>query len=127
MPVHYRYDAESRRLLTRCDGEVRLEDVVGHFHELTTISRLQPASDVLLDLTFQTNLPSTEKIGKAAAALEDLKELLQLRRCAMVAPEGVPNEIARRFQAVSWPLFSGIRIFSTNGDAAEWLDAGGDA
>jgi len=125
MPVHYRYDAASRRLVTRCDGEVRLGDVVSHFRELTTISRLHPNSDVLLDLTFQTNLPPAEKIDSAAGALEEVCALLQLGRCAMVAPDGVPSAIARRFQAVGWPLFSGMRIFETNGDATEWLDRRG--
>jgi hypothetical protein len=122
MPVHYRYDEFNRRLLTRCEGAVRLKDVVSHFRELTTIARLQPGSDVLLDLTFQTNVPSPEKIDSAAAILEEVTELLPLGRCAVIAPHGVPNDIGRRFQAVTWPLFSGMRLFASSGDAIEWLE-----
>jgi len=124
MPVHYRYDESSHRLLTRCEGDVRLKDVVGHFRELTTLSRLQPGSDVLLDLTFQTSLPSTEKIDSAAAVLEEVTDLIRFGRCAVVAPPGVPSEIGRRFQAVSWPLFTGMRVFGSSGDAIDWLERG---
>ena len=122
MPVHYRYDEAKRRLLTRCEGQVRLNDVVGHLRELTTISRLQPGSDVLLDFTFQTNLPPPDKIDNAAALLEEVNDLLQFGRCAVIAPDGIPNDIGRRFQAVSWPLFSGMRLFATSGDALDWLN-----
>jgi hypothetical protein len=122
MPVYYRYDESKHRLLTRCEGDVRLQDVVGHFRELTTISRLQPGSDVLLDLTFQTNVPTTEKIDIAAAILEEVTELVQFGRCAVIAPHGTPTEIGRRFQAVSWPLFAGMRLFASSGDAIDWLE-----
>jgi hypothetical protein len=126
MPVHYRYDEAKRRLLTRCEGRVRLNDVVGHLRELTTISRLQPGSDVLLDFTFQTNLPPPDKIDNAAALLEEVNDLLQFGRCAVIAPAGIPNDIGKRFQAVSWPLFSGMRLFASSGDALDWLESDRD-
>jgi hypothetical protein len=122
MPVHYRYDETVRRLFTRCHGVVRLDDVIAHFHELTTLTKLQPNSDVLLDLTFQTDLPPPEHIDDAASVLEEVSEFLQFGRCAVIAPAGVPSAIAERFQWVSWPLFRGMRIFATNGDATNWLD-----
>src|SRR5262245_48977314 len=122
MPMHYRYDESMRRLFTRCYGTLCLEDVIAHFRELTTLSRLQPKSDVLLDLMFLTGMPPTASIDQAARVLEELSDFLQFGRCAVVAPDGVPREVANRFQAVSWPLFGGIRIFATSGDAAKWLD-----
>ena len=123
MPVHYRYDEASRRLVTRCYGTVTLADVAGHFHELTSLSRLQPNSDVLLDMTFlQIELPEMERIEAATRVLEELSDFLQFGRCAVVAADGIPAEIARRFQAVGWPLFRGMRIFSAVGDAAAWLE-----
>jgi hypothetical protein len=122
MPVHYRHDEGSRRLYTQCHGRVTLEEVIAHFRELITLSRLKPGSDVLLDFTFLAELPPVQKIDGAAKALEEVSEFLRFRRCAIVAPEGVPNETARRFQSVSWPLFGGMRIFPTNVEALAWLD-----
>jgi hypothetical protein len=122
MPVQYRYDETVRRLCTRCHGKVRLAEVIAHFRELTTLTKLQPNSDVLLDLTFQTDLPPTEHIDDAARVLEEVSEFLQFGRCAVIAPAGVPIAIAERFQWVSWPLFRGMRIFATNDDATRWLD-----
>ncbi len=122
MPIHFRYDEPERRLYTRCEGEVKLTEVVGHFRELTGITRLHPASDVLLDLTFQTNLPRPESIDTAANALEEIRELVQLGRCAVVAPTALATEIGRRYQAVAWPLYSGLKLFSNSADATTWLD-----
>jgi hypothetical protein len=126
MPVHFRHDETNRRLLTRGEGEVRLKDVVGHLRELTTISRLKPGSDVLLDFTFQTNLPPPDKIDNAAAMLEEVNDLLRFGRCAVIAPAGIPKDIGQRLQAVSWPLFSGMRLFASSGDALDWLESDRD-
>lgn len=123
MPIHYRYDDAARRLLTRCEGQLTLPEVIAHFRELSGSTRLHPGSDVLLDLTFQTNVPPPEPLASAASVLEEVSELIPLGRCAIVAPNDVANEIGRRFQAVTWPLFTGIRLFRTNADAIAWLDA----
>jgi hypothetical protein len=123
LPVHYRYDEAERRLYTRCEGEVTLTEVIGHFRELTGITRLHPDSDVLLDLTFQTNLPRHQNIDAAANALEEIHYLVQLGRCAVVAPTPLATEIGRRFQAVTWPLYSGLRLFGSSADATAWLNS----
>jgi hypothetical protein len=122
MPVHYRYDETSRRLFTQCHGMVTLEEVIAHFRELITLTRLKPGSDVLLDFTFMAELPPTQKIDSAARALEEVSEFLRFGRCALVAPEGIAKEAGRRFQSVSWPLFGGMRIFAASAEAAAWLD-----
>jgi hypothetical protein len=123
MPIHYRYDDAARRLLTRCEGQLTLQEVIDHFRELSGSTRLHPGSDVLLDLTFQANVPPPENLADAASVLEEVSELIPLGRCAIVAPNDVANEIGRRFQAVTWPLFTGARLFQTNADAIAWLDS----
>jgi len=122
MPVHYRYDEERRRLFTQCHGVVMLEEVIAHFRELITLTRLKPGSDVLLDVTFMSEIPPMQKIDSAARALEEVSEFLRFGRCALVAPEGIAKEAGRRFQSVSWPLFGGMRIFPTSAEATAWLD-----
>jgi hypothetical protein len=123
MPVHYRYDDAARRLLTRCEGEVTIVEVIAHFRELTGVARFHPGSDVVIDLMFQSNLPPLELIDSAATVLEDVVELIPFGRCAIVAPNDLANEIGRRFQAVAWPIFSGMRLFPNAADAHAWLDA----
>ena len=122
MPVHYRYDEPAHRLLTRCEGQVTVTEVIAHFRELTGSTRLHPGSDVVLDLTFQSNLPAPEALSSAAAVLEEIQELIDLGRCAVVAPNEVAAEIGRRFQSLTWPLFTGIRLFPTGVTANAWLD-----
>jgi hypothetical protein len=122
MPIHYRYDDTAHRVLTRCEGQLTLQEVISHFRELSRSTRLHPGSDVLVDVTFQTNVPQPENLASAASVLEEVTELIPFGRCAIVAPNDIANEIGRRFQAVTWPLFTGIRLFATNADAIAWLD-----
>jgi len=123
MPIHYRYDDTAHRVLTRTEGQITLQEVISHFRELSRSARLHPGSDVVVDVTFQTNVPVPEHLASAASVLEEVTELIPFGRCAIVAPNDVSNEIGRRFQAVTWPLFTGIRLFPTNADAIAWLDA----
>ena len=123
MPIHYRYDDAARRVLTRCEGQLTLPEVISHFRELSRSTRLHPGSDVLVDVTFQTNIPQPENLASAASVLEEVTELIPFGRCAIVAPNDIAHEIGRRFQAVTWPLFTGVRLFSTNADAIAWLDS----
>src|SRR5262245_35679533 len=69
MPIHYRYDDAARRLLTRCEGQLTLQEVISHFRELSRSTRLHPGSDVVVDVTFQTNVPGPENLASAASVL----------------------------------------------------------
>jgi hypothetical protein len=122
MPIPYRYDEFANRLLTRCEGVVTQAEVLGHFRQLTRDARLRPRCDVLLDLSFMASMPSTEQVSEAAMALEEMRELVSLGRCAIVAPEDLTYGLGRMFQGFSWPVFTGMRVFRTHADAINWLN-----
>ena len=119
MPVDYRYDEFANRVMTRCEGAVNLAEVTEHFRRLGRDARLKPHCDVLLDLAFLTRLPSPEQVDDIATMIEDMIELVPFGRCAVIAGE----DIGRMFQAFTWPLFTGIRLFHLNAEAIGWLDA----
>jgi hypothetical protein len=122
MPIAYRYDTFANRLLTRCEGVVTPTDVMEHFRQLMRDVRLRPNCDVLLDLSFMANMPSTKQVSEGAMALEEMRELVSLGRCAVVASEDPTYGLGRTFQGFSWPVFTGMRVFRTNADAIGWLD-----
>jgi hypothetical protein len=125
MPITYWYDDSSHRLVTRCEGNVRFADVVEHFRQLGQDARITPRSDVVLDLSFQTALPTPEQLDDVATIIEDAVEMTPLGRCAVIALEDSAYDLGQMFQGITWPRFSGIRLFRSNTDAIAWLD--GDA
>ncbi len=124
MPVTYRYDEFTNRLMTRCEGAVTKTEVIEHFRQLGRDSRLRPNCDVLLDLTFQMGLPTAEQMNEIAAYLEDMQYLVRFGRCALIAPEDLSYGLGRMFQGFAWPMFTGIQIFRNTVDAIGWLDRG---
>ena len=123
MPITYRYDDVTNRLVTRCEGAVLFADVVAHFRNLGRDARIKPRCDVALDLSFQTRLPSVDQLDDISAIIEDTSEIIPFGRCAVVAPEDLVYGLGRMFQGFTWPLFTGIKVFRNNADAIAWLDA----
>jgi hypothetical protein len=124
MPITYRHDDLANRLVTRCEGSVRFPEVVEHFRQLGRDPRIKPGCDVILDLSFQTAMPTPEQLDDIAAIIEDVVEMVPFGRCAVIAPEDVVYGLGRMFQGFTWPLFSGIKVLRTNAEAIAWLDEG---
>jgi hypothetical protein len=122
VPVTYRYDEFTNRLMTRCEGAVTKDEVMEHFRQLGRDARLRPLCDVLLDVSFQTRLPTADQLNEIAAVMEDMHELTPFGRCAVVASEDLTYGLGRMFQGFAWPMFTGMRIFRNNVDARAWLD-----
>ncbi|HTK96456.1 MAG TPA: STAS/SEC14 domain-containing protein [Pseudomonadales bacterium] len=122
MPVTYRYDAVTNRLTTRCEGAVTQSEVIEHFRQLGRDSRLRPNCCVLLDVSFQTRLPTADQLNEIAAFMEDMQDLVPFGRCAVVAIEDLSYGVGRMFQGFAWPMFTGMRIFRSNAEALAWLD-----
>jgi hypothetical protein len=126
MSVTYRYDEFANRLQTRCEGSVTYADVMEHFRQLTRDARLKPNCDVLLDFSFMLGSPTGEQMSDVTAKLEEMRELVQFGRCAVVAPEDVSYGLGRMFQGHAWPLFTGVRVFRTLTDGTAWLNEEAD-
>ena len=126
MPVDYRYDELVNRVMTRCEGDVNLAEVVEHFRRLGRDARLRPHCDIVLDLAFMTRLPTAAQVDHIAALIEDMIELVPLGRCAVIAGEDTGYQLGRMFQRFTWPLFTGIRVFRGHAEAITWVDAARD-
>lgn len=122
MPVTYRYDEFTNRLMTRCEGAVTQQEVIEHFRQLGRDARVRPHCDVLLDVSFQTRLPTADQMNEIAAVMEDMQELVPFGRCAVVGSEDLTYGLGRMFQGFAWPMFTGMRIFRNNADAVAWLN-----
>ncbi len=122
MPITYRYDPSANRLCTRCEGMVVLSDVLDHFDRLRCDSRVKPRCDVMLDLSFQTRVPNLDQIDRVATCIESSSDLVSFGRCAVVAAEDVAYDLARTFQALAWPSFTGMRVFRSEAEAIGWLN-----
>jgi hypothetical protein len=122
MPITYRYDDLANRLVTRCEGGVRFPEVVDHFRQLGRDSRIKPGCDVILDLSFQTAMPTSEQLDDIAAIIEDVVEIIPFGRCAVIAPQDLVYGLGRMFQGFTWPLFTGTKVLRNNAEAIAWLD-----
>jgi hypothetical protein len=122
MPITYRYDDLANRLVTRCEGGVRFQEVVEHFRRLGRDRRIKPGCDVILDLSFQTAMPTSEQLDDIAAIIEDVVEIIPFGRCAVIAPQDLVYGLGRMFQGFTWPLFTGTKVLRNNAEAIAWLD-----
>lgn len=122
MPITYRYDDLANRLVTRCEGGVRFPEVVDHFRQLGRDRRIKPGCDVILDLSFQTAMPTSEQLDDIAAIIEDVVEIIPFGRCAVIAPQDLVYGLGRMFQGFTWPLFTGMKVLRNNAEATAWLD-----
>ncbi|MCX7063819.1 MAG: hypothetical protein NT024_04470, partial [Proteobacteria bacterium] len=84
-------------------------------------AQLKPNCDVVLDLAFQTHLPTARQVDDIATMIEEMIELVPLGRCAVIANEDLGYGLGRMFQGFTWPLFTGIRVFRNHTDALGWL------
>ena len=73
MPVTYELDQESSFIHTRCTGDVTLEEVLGHFHELDTIELPPARLNVLLDLSEMQSLPGSDQLKSVASEINRLQ------------------------------------------------------
>ena len=70
-------------LMTRCEGAVtQLGGDWSTFASSDATRGCGRIRDVLLDLTFQTRLPTADQMNDIAAVMEDLHELMPFGRCA---------------------------------------------
>jgi hypothetical protein len=122
MPVTYRIDPERRRILTRCEGNATLSEVLAHFDELELDANCPPGADVLLDLTGMTNLPNVGQIRTAADRAGDAAQHVRFGAVAIVVGSDALFGMARVFETFTERYFGRTAVFR-NWEAAEaWLN-----
>ena len=121
MPVTYRIDAVEKMIATTCSGEVRLDDVLTHFHELEQDPACTGQLDVVLNVSDAKVIPQTPQLSAVSGALSMIREKVQFRFCAIVASGDVMFGMMRIFEVFAAKYFRAIRVFRRTADAEGWL------
>jgi hypothetical protein len=121
MPVTYEIDAANGIIRTRCVGDVTLEEVLGHFRDLTQDANRPRRLDVLLDLSEETSLPESEEIKIVAYEISRLRDCVEFGTIAVVACSDALYGMLRMFQVYTEELFGEAWIFRTLPEAETWL------
>jgi hypothetical protein len=123
VPVTYRIDPTRRRIVTRCDGDTTLVEVLAHFDELERDPRCPAGADVLLDLSRMTSEPNVGQIRSAAERAGVAAQMVRFGAIAIVVDRGDTFGMARAFGTFAESHFTRSGIFPTRAAAEAWLDA----
>lgn len=74
MPVTYVIDSEERLIRTRCIGDVKINEVIGHFRTLKHDPNCPNRLEVFLDVSETTSLPFTREITFVAQEINRLRK-----------------------------------------------------
>lgn len=122
MSVTYTYQETRNRLNTACAGDVRLVDVVNHFHFLSLDPGIRAGVDVLLDLTELTSSPDPEHYDTLLETMRRVTARRPFGRCAVVATRDSTDAVARGFVDAAGQHFSQTHVFRDRSAATAWLD-----
>jgi len=122
MPVRYRIDPERKRILTRCEGNATLAEVLAHFDELEVDANCPPGADVLLDLRPMTNLPNVGQIRTAADRAGDAAKRVRFGAVAIIVSSEALFGMARVFETFTERHFARTGVFRSREAAEEWLN-----
>jgi hypothetical protein len=123
MPVHHHFDRELCLVRTRCEGDVRFEEVMRHFRDLEGDASLPARLDVLLDLTGMRSLPETGQLRSVAGEIDRLQGRVAWGACAIVAADDAPFGMSRMFHVFAEAHFARSSVFRELGEAERWLAA----
>jgi len=121
MTVEYQIDRSIRRITTRVFAEVTIEEVLGHFDELSADPCYDPGLDVLLDLVDYKTLPEADNIRSAAGRVIAAPSSLRFGRLAVVVASDGFFGMLRMFHTLSESVFSDAQIFRDRDQALQWL------
>ncbi len=125
MPVTYRIDPESRRIVTRCTGTTTLAEVLAHFDELELDANCPVGADVLLDLSDMSSVPNIGQMRTAAARTADAARKVRFGSIAIVVGNDLLFGMARVFEAFTDTHFARTSVFRSREAAETWLEGPG--
>lgn len=123
MPLTYSIDTNARLIRTTCAGNLTLEEVINHFHELQRDPNCPSRLDVLLDLTDVTSLPESRQLGAVALEVKKTLEKVRFDVCAIVAQRDALFGMLRMFEVMVEKYFRAIQVFRVRAEAETWLAA----
>jgi hypothetical protein len=121
--VSYRCDRESGVLHTEFSGDVKFDEVMGHFRDLEADASLPKRLDVLLDLSQMESLPESAQLRSVAGEVGRLREKLEWGTWAIVAPRDALFGMLRIFEVFTEGKLAKSRVFRDRADAEDWLES----
>jgi len=121
MPITYVIDVPTALIVTRCFGQVTLDEVQEHFQELARVWPPVDRLDVLLDLTDQTSLPTLRDLEEVAREIAAEIGPRQFGRCAVVTDQDLLHGSMEMFEVLVGRFFDAVEIFRTPSAAVVWL------
>lgn len=121
MAITYRIDTANKLIRTECVGYVTLAEVIAHFRELEADPDCPPHVDVLLDVTEEVTVPSSDELRNVALAIGAIRRKVEFGFCALVASTNVLFGMMRMFEVFTEKYFQETRAFRTLPEAEAWL------
>ena len=121
MPVTYQIDAVRGLIRTRCFGNLKFDEVLGHFRELEQDPGCPPHLDVLLDLTEVSSLPESRQLQSVAFEIRRIRDKVQFGMCAVIAPTDALFGMLRVFEVMAQDYFLAIAVLRSSSEAEAWL------
>jgi hypothetical protein len=120
MPVTYKIDKANGIICTGCTGLITTEGVIEHFRLLEQDPDCPDVVKVLLDLTEETSVPTSDNLMEATQE-STIRDKVQFGICAIVAGTDVPSGLLRIFEVFADEYFRESHSFRTRSQAEEWL------
>ena len=121
MPVTYEIDKAAGIIRTKCTGPVTIEEVIEHFHVLERDSDCPSRLDVLLDLSEETSVPTSDNLMCVTREIGRIRGTVEFGNCAIVACIDVVYGMLRMFQVFAEECFRESHVFRTVSEAEVWL------
>ena len=121
MPVTYKIDKAAGIIRTNCTGPVTIEEVIEHFHVLERDPDCPRRLDVLLDLSEETSVPTSDNLMGVSREISRISGTVEFGNCAIVACTDVLYGMLRMFQVFAEEYFRESYVFRTVSEAEAWL------
>jgi hypothetical protein len=121
MPVTYVIDTTKSIIRTRCVGNVKFAEVIGHFRELERDPECPARLDVLLDLSPMDVLPESDQLKAVAREIDRVSGRVTFGACAIVASRDAAFGVSRMFEIFAEDQFRTTNVFRSAKEAEAWL------
>ena len=121
MPVSYQLQPELSRIRTRCEGDVKFQEVIDHFRELAGESLSSDRLNVFLDLTRIESLPDVYQIGQISDEMRLSAASIPWGACVVVTSDDAMYGMVRMLQVFADQVFSDFAVFREMDEAEDWL------
>jgi len=123
MPVTYQIDKSQSVIRTQCTGPVTLPEVLAHFHELEIDEDTPRQLDVVLDLTQNVTIPSSDQLRAVSKEILRIRPTVKFGSCAIVASNDAIFGTALVFEVFAARGFRATKVFRQLSTAEAWLSS----